>query len=431
MGVYIDTSYQRINPSLPVPPPTKDGLVGLACPICLSNGRTTPMKYINYLPSGAYKVACGIKPRRGTLGHYYRTWSGAQLRHEVASINAGHWPPLAYCPPKAPALPISNGPTTSNSTPNASQELFQQLFQPTGSHTHPLTPKVKDSIICCGVGGQTGASHKTRDGRKGNKKCLYQACASCCISLGQPSRPCPAKGHSKKEEAPMQAFTGGAPAIHPPFKPSSSSNSIFPPNPSLSSNNPAAAETSANGSHPASLPTHKRIPLQSAPTGGTLAQEFSDIQLAAFFELREARLQSISRTQQVEANESKTVSVIAWLKPNEEPDMFTFVATKWPSFSLQQCQFLVNEAALVEGHSNSTWCRALSVWKHNLNVWCTTPIDVPARHPIFPRTILVKAKNLLHEQCTRFDWMSRTTYETAGPDYTPMLPETPKPTPSV
>ncbi|EGG09563.1 uncharacterized protein MELLADRAFT_95918 [Melampsora larici-populina 98AG31] len=85
----------------------------------------------------------------------------------------------------------------------------------------------------------------------------------------------------------------------------------------------------------------------------------------------------------------------------------------WPKFSLDQCQHLVNEAAVIEGlSSDDGWSRALSIWDPTLEGWCTLSIDVLSRFPSAPRQILVRRAQLKDEDCHRFYHFLKSTYDT-------------------
>ncbi|KAH9819248.1 hypothetical protein DFH28DRAFT_1148629 [Melampsora americana] len=293
----------------------------------------------------------------------------------------------------------------------ASQSLIQKLFKSTA--TPPGSPKRSEGIICRGVGGRTSA-HQPTEPRKGNKQCLYRSCASCCSHLGDMNRTCPAKGHAPKkaEDARQRPKPSGsaAPAVHPSLK---RFNSDTDTSTTLAQFIPEAGELRA----PA-LPEHRRLPPQSAQSGARIAKEMKEHQLARLFELRSEREQALARNQLLEADESKVVKVIAWLKPGEGPDCFSFVAKKWPSFTLAQCTHLVNDAAVIEGLSNpSGWSRTLSIWDPTVAAWCTLDIDIPCRYPIHPRQILVRRQTIVPQDCLRLDLLLHSTYETLIPTF--------------
>ncbi|KAH9824411.1 hypothetical protein DFH28DRAFT_1162955 [Melampsora americana] len=321
---YFDASYHRLDPSQPLPIPSLDGPVGLACPACFAQDKLTPMTYIRQL-STFWRVACGIKPPRGAQGHYYRSWSFQQLNHEISSVNAGNWPPIPYrlsnASTHAPGPPVQ--PQRLPPPMGASQSLIQKLFKSTA--TPPGSPKRSEGIICRGVGGRTSA-HQPTEPRKGNKQCLYRSCASCCSHLGDMNRPCPAKGHAPKkaEDARQRPKPSGsaAPAVHPSLK---RFNSDTDTSTTLAQFIPEAGELRA----PA-LPEHRRLPPQSAQSGARIAKEMKEHQLARLFELRSEREQALARNQLLEADESKVVKVIAWLK--------SLKASLTPLAGLERCQ---------------------------------------------------------------------------------------------
>ncbi|EGG09562.1 uncharacterized protein MELLADRAFT_95919 [Melampsora larici-populina 98AG31] len=198
--IYIDSSYHRLNPSQPLPLPLLGRSTGLTCPACFSLGhQTTPLKYLTQL-STCWRVACSLKPPPGG-GHYYRSWNFTQLNHEIASINEGNWPPKPYQPRQPAAanpIPIPDE-TNEPLAMFASQRLIEQIFRPTTSTSPAGSPKKSDAITCRGVDGRTSA-HLPTEARQGNKRCRYRACASCCNTLGDKDRICPAKGHVSKHE---------------------------------------------------------------------------------------------------------------------------------------------------------------------------------------------------------------------------------------
>ncbi|EGG01837.1 uncharacterized protein MELLADRAFT_91870 [Melampsora larici-populina 98AG31] len=435
---YIDSSFHRLNPGRPLPLPQLHHSTGLACPACYAQGRQDmPLKYIRQL-STYWRVACSIQPPPGGQGHFYRSWTFAKLNHEIASINAGHWPPIPYTPPSQPVA--TQNPTASNSdigppqqlTMFASQQLVEQLFPTTAPTSKARPPKQTDGILCRGVGGRTSA-HKPTDARKGNKQCHYHACASCCQKLGDKNRACPAKGHAHKTNTTKpHASTSAAPAIHPVLK---------------RLNRESSVEVIEGSRQAANLPMHRRLPNQSAQTGACLAQEMDNAQLGRFFELHSERLEANKRDQRLEADEAKVVKVVAWLRAEEAPKFFSFLASKWPKFTLDQCQHLVNEAAVIEGLEDPDgWSRTFSIWDPTLDGWvrgsvytmsfhdmliltpnvfqCTQGVDVPSRHPIAPRQILVKRVPLKEKECLRFDYFLKSTYKTTTSPRppTPYLP---------
>ncbi|KAH9809231.1 hypothetical protein DFH28DRAFT_1086563 [Melampsora americana] len=373
---YIKHDFRRLTPTLP--PPTLDGQVGVACPACDAGQKTTPLKYIRKLPN-AWRVACGIRPPRGQQGHWYRIWSDTQLNHEIVSINAGNWPSVPYDPLlRDPAL----APAPVPIFPTPSQQLLNRLFKPQGSSATALASS-DPSLVCSGVNGQTGPTHQRKDARKANKLCIYQACASCCQNLSD--RPCGAKGHQKPQ------IEGSSDTLHPFLNRSDSQGTL---------------QTTS------SVPTHRRIPLQSAQSGGRIAREFSSAQLARLFDLRAERLQVTTVNNQFDADESKVVNVTAWLAAHEPPMFFSFLAPKWPSFTLEQCQPLISEAALKEGLSDGAgWTRRLSFWEPKLEGWRTVAINIPSRLPFSPRQIFVKGERMKSDDCPRLDQLIYSAYE--------------------
>ncbi|EGG11357.1 uncharacterized protein MELLADRAFT_90853 [Melampsora larici-populina 98AG31] len=380
---YIKSTFQRLLPGTVFPTPVLWALLPLACPACLeeTDPKTTPLKYIVQYPFG-WCVACAIKPV-GVKGHWYCTWSSAQLNHEIASINIGNWPPNPFPKPRpAPAAPIPITP---------SQQLLNQLFKPPKNQPRLLA---SNGILCHGVNGQTGATHKGKDTRRGNKDCVFRACAAvqcwkqCCQTLGDQA--CGAKGHRK----PSPSAPSGPSTVHPFLNRTEKDVTKSDINYDINSDGLPGTLRSAR---PPPVP-HCRIPLQSAQTGGRLAHKFSPSQLATLFNMRSEREQSIPRNQKFEADAAKVVTVIAWLK--------------WPSFALHQSQKLVNAAALQEGLSaNSSWTRSLSLWDPQLLGWLSTDIDLPTRFPITPRQILVKLEGIEREECFQFDRLLHTTYD--------------------
>ncbi|EGG01445.1 uncharacterized protein MELLADRAFT_92192 [Melampsora larici-populina 98AG31] len=409
---FIKRDFKRLPATTPLPQPTTDGLVGIACPSCDAGQKTTPLKYINRLPNAWRVAAMWHKAPHGTSGHFYHTWSDDQLNFEIASINAGHWPAALF--PRPPSA-NSNRPT-SPALPHPvtpSQSLLNRLFNTTDSTSSSGT-SADPSITCFGVKGKTGPTHQIADARRGNKNCVFKACASCCQNVGD--QVCGAKGHRK----PLGLGNHGA--SHPFLNRGivTSTNNFNPfhqrPPPSASHihhQDQHNCET-ASGSAPPEIPVHRRIPTQSAQAGGLVAHEFNSEQLAAFFDLQSAREQTLLQMKSFDADESKVVHVTAWLQAEQPPLFFSFIAPKWPSFSLQQCQPLVSEAALKASLSDGpVWSRRLQFWDPKSEGWQRTgSINIPSRLPIAPREIFVKANTFKPEECPRLDQLIYAAYYT-------------------
>ncbi|EGG04481.1 uncharacterized protein MELLADRAFT_88851 [Melampsora larici-populina 98AG31] len=423
---FIKREFQRLPTNTPLPQPSIRGLVGIACPACNAQNKTTPLKYINRLPT-AWRVACGIMPPRGQAGHWYRTWNNAQLHHEIASINAGNWPATPFSNNSAP--PPSSGPVVPGLI-TSSQQLLNKLFKPLPSTTSNVIP-AEPSIVCAGVKGQTGPTHRIGDGRKGNKQCVFQACASVSIGITDPLSPslstnvpkpkfvltpCTAKGHRKPDPIPNTVD-----ASHPFLNRGGAATSVdmtaFLQGVSLPASHINLGDHEGPNQGPITpgphaLPTHRRIPTQSAQAGGRLAREFNTPQLACFIDIRSAREQAISQMKSFDADESKVVHVTAWLQAGQPPKFFSFIAPKWPSFTLQQCQPLVSEAALLAGLSDGpAWSRTLCFWEPKLEGWRTVSVEIPSRLPISPREIFVKAERIKPDECPRLDQLIYSAYE--------------------
>ncbi|EGG12003.1 uncharacterized protein MELLADRAFT_101883 [Melampsora larici-populina 98AG31] len=333
--------------------------------------------------------------------------TGQRVAHRP-SINAGNWPPIPYQPQQV-VQALHNrrnnrDPATSSNAQDvilnqpglamfSSQQLVDRLFQSTGPSSQPGSPKRTNGIVCRGVGGQT-STHQPTDVRKGNKRCLYRSCASCCQTFGDKAVSCPAKGHVIKHNQPApQSSTSATRNIHPVLACLEQESS--------GEDTPLAPPASS-----APLPTHKRLPRMSAQSGARIAKEMDHAQLARLFDLRKERTEAMKRDQRLDVDESKVVKIIAWLKSGEPPKMFSFIASKWPKFTLDQCQHLVNDAAVIEGLSDADgWSQALSLWDPSLDGW-----------------VLVKGSQITEENCPRFKYYLGSTYDTAIE--APLAPET-------
>ncbi|EGG06113.1 uncharacterized protein MELLADRAFT_87460 [Melampsora larici-populina 98AG31] len=390
---YLKSTFLRLNPSKIIKPPTKAfDLVGFACPPCLALGVMTPLKYICF-KNQAWTVACGLplppqlpsqpKPR----GHFYRTWAVPQLTYEIAMTNSRRWPVVPFAHP----FPVQ-GPPGPNATP--SQRLLNQLLGPAPASS---STKTDHGLICNGVEGKT-ASHQMGERRKGNSQCFYKACVSCCQTHGV--HKCTAKRHNHNK-----------PAMSPEPVASDLPHHVM----NCTSKQPRPAT-----SRPQSQATHNKLPHQSVQTGGLIAHDCTTQQLARFIDLRSKRDHEMSTNKQIEINKKNVVNVIAWLKADKDPRLITFLAPKWPAFSLEQCLPLVEDAAVAEALSVGHWSCTLHLWCSKFKGWRDLPIHLPERLPAHhPHSIFVKLQGIDTAQCHRLDWFLYTTY--AGDDPTPTL----------
>ncbi|EGG03234.1 uncharacterized protein MELLADRAFT_90235 [Melampsora larici-populina 98AG31] len=416
--IYIKPEFLRTDPNKPLALPIIFHHTGFYCPACLAVGKDTPMKYINYF-NNTWRVACGITPPRAktgepkNYGHWYRLWKDSQLKHELQSINAGNWPPLPYPNPS----PVDHLPNTANGIPNTgsltpSRSSLKSMFTPftsTGNHLKSTTSA--QPLLCRGVLGKTGQSHRIDQARQGNKQCIYQACASCCQTLGV--QRCTAKRHGRPQNAPHAPPASSLNPSHPFM------NRNEPLTPDFI--NPLLASSSPSGSTPAAAPapapapapvaSHRRIALQCAQTGGRLAHNLSSTQQAGLFALRLRRNQETAFSQEIDTEENKVVSVIAWLKAGQDPELFTFHAPKWPLFTLQQCFPMVERAMNLAISNGETPTESLSLWDPAFTARRTVPNNLPNRLPITPRQFLVKSPQLVSDDCPRFDWFRNSLYE--------------------
>ncbi|EGF97034.1 uncharacterized protein MELLADRAFT_89420 [Melampsora larici-populina 98AG31] len=427
---YIKHQFMRIDPS-PLNSPHVNSLVGFACPTCLENGKITPMKYIAYnYANDSWCVACGITPPKPPpnsglpkpRGHFYRTWLGPQLKQEIASINAGLWPPSPFATPASASAITALNNDAPEERPTASQQILNQ-FLPAPL---PKNPSKAAEVLCRGVDGRTGQAHSRQVARKGNQQCVYQACASvslhlslswlflirtlipenlqCCQTLG--TLPCGAKRHKRETGGGEPALSVNLPAPAPLPLPAS----IAPTQPGPSSQGLSTTST------------HRRITHQSAQTGGKLAHELTQEQLAALFDMRAARREEMKTNARLATDSSKVVDVIWWSEAGQDPQVITFEAPQWPRFMFTQFSSLITEATVKASLSEgTTWTRRLSLWDPNFLAWRSVPIEVPNLLPTFPRQIFVKLDHIDASNCPQLDRMLYRAYEsdetfTSGPN---------------
>ncbi|EGG00347.1 uncharacterized protein MELLADRAFT_93340 [Melampsora larici-populina 98AG31] len=238
------------------------------------------------------------------------------------------------------------------------------------------------------------------------------------IAFTTPVLRCGAKGHRKPTKDPANALITGIDLFVDPAL-----AGMLPYHPDL-------LQPPTRGSRPAP-PPHRRLPPQSAQSGARIAQGFDRAMLGDFFNLRTERVHDIMRNKRFTADEVKVVTAFVWLKAGEHPEVYPFVAPKWPSFALNQCDALVRETALSEGLSKGTWSRSVSLWNPNIDLWvrdflfipsrlelhfvesllqALVGIDIPLRFPTTPRQIFVKGALLKLQDCPGLEARVRMAY---------------------